>query len=232
MELSKQDSWTRALLVRRSIEEKPEYAYYLCYAPAGKDKIEALVRVAGERWKIEQCFATAKGECGLDHYEERHWQGWYRHITLSMFAHAVLFVLRARKKKLSKRRCGSAYPNCATCSKECCGADGTALKICCIGPSGEDDINSEPCPAAIESAVQRCQRSIYNCSTSGHRRRGCGRRRNQNLAEVRLSYGVLRRHLGHAPADRTPPRQYPGPGASTGSHARGGLARQGHRCES
>jgi hypothetical protein len=58
--------------VRRSIEEKPEYAYYLCYAPVEKDTIEALVRLAGEGWKIEQCFQTAKGECGLDHYEVRH----------------------------------------------------------------------------------------------------------------------------------------------------------------
>ena len=102
MELSKQDSWTRSLLVRRSIEEKPEYTYYLCYAPDGKDTMEVLVRVAGERWKIEQCFETAKGECGLDHYEVRHWQGWYRHITLSMLAHAVLSVLRARGEKNSR----------------------------------------------------------------------------------------------------------------------------------
>jgi SRSO17 transposase len=41
----------------------------------------------------------AKSECGLDHYEVRHWQGWYRHITLSMLALAVLTVLRAREKK-------------------------------------------------------------------------------------------------------------------------------------
>ncbi len=60
MVLSKQDGWTRALLVRRSIEEKPECAYYLCYAPSGKDTLEALVRVAGERWKIGQTFQTAK----------------------------------------------------------------------------------------------------------------------------------------------------------------------------
>ena len=59
MELSKQDGWTRALLVRRGIEEKPEYACYLCYAPVGKDTIEALARVAGERRQIEQCFQTA-----------------------------------------------------------------------------------------------------------------------------------------------------------------------------
>src|SRR5664280_2740658 len=105
MQLSKQDGWARALLVRRSIEEKPEcayYAYYLCYAPTGKDTLATLVRVAGQRWLIEQSFETAKGECGLDHYEVRHWQGWYRHITLSMLAHAVLSVLRARGEKNSR----------------------------------------------------------------------------------------------------------------------------------
>ena len=102
MELSKQDGWRRAQLVRRSIEEKPEYAYYLCNAPSGKDMIETLVRVAGQRWKIEQCFQEAKGECGLDHYEVRHWRGWYRHITLSMLAHAVLSVLRAGGEKNSR----------------------------------------------------------------------------------------------------------------------------------
>lgn len=82
---------------------------------SGKDTIETLARVAGERWKIEQCFETAKGECGLDHYEVRHWQGWYRHITLSMLAHAVLSVLRARGEKNSRRasaaqRTGAAPP--------------------------------------------------------------------------------------------------------------------------
>ena len=103
LQLSKQDGWARALLVRRSIEEKPECAYYLCYAPIGKDTLETLVRVAGQRWLIEQSFQTAKSECGLDHYEVRHWQGWYRHITLSMLAHAVLSVLRARGEKNSGR---------------------------------------------------------------------------------------------------------------------------------
>src|SRR5271165_6477749 len=102
LQWSKQDGWARALLVRRSLEEKPECAYYLCYAPIGKDTLETLVRVAGQRWLIEQSFETAKSECGLDHYEVRHWQGWYRHITLAMLAHAVLSVLRARGEKNSK----------------------------------------------------------------------------------------------------------------------------------
>jgi hypothetical protein len=37
--------------------------------------------------------------CGLDHYKVRHWQGWYRHITLAMLAHAVLTVLARKENK-------------------------------------------------------------------------------------------------------------------------------------
>jgi hypothetical protein len=60
MPLSKQNGWMRAHLVRRSIQQMPEYAYYLCYAPSGKDTMETLVRVAGQRWLIEQPFETLK----------------------------------------------------------------------------------------------------------------------------------------------------------------------------
>ncbi|WP_338861101.1 hypothetical protein [Xenorhabdus griffiniae] len=35
----------------------------------------------------------------MDHYEVRQWHSWYRHITLSLLAHAVLAVLRIREKK-------------------------------------------------------------------------------------------------------------------------------------
>jgi SRSO17 transposase len=109
------DGWSHGLLVRRSIEEQPEHAYYRFHAPAPKATLETLVRVAGQRWQIEQAFQTAKGECGLDHYEVRHWQGWYRHITLAMLAHAVLAILRARGEKNSRRpgaaqRTGTAPP--------------------------------------------------------------------------------------------------------------------------
>ena len=98
-----EDGWSHGMLVRRSIEEQPEHAYYRFYAPTHKTTLEALVRVAGQRWQIEQAFQAAKGECGLDHYEVRHWQGWYRHITLAMLAHAVLAILRARGEKNSRR---------------------------------------------------------------------------------------------------------------------------------
>jgi SRSO17 transposase len=110
-----EDGWSHGLLVRRSIEEQPEHAYYWFYAPTRKATLESLVRVAGQRWQIEQAFQTAKGECGLDHYEVRRWQGWYRHITLAMLAAAVLAILRARGEKNSSRagaaqRTGTAPP--------------------------------------------------------------------------------------------------------------------------
>jgi SRSO17 transposase len=44
------------------------------------------------RWPIEDCFAEAKNETGLDHYKVRRYRAWYRHMTLSMLAHAFLAV--------------------------------------------------------------------------------------------------------------------------------------------
>ena len=52
------------------------------------------------RWTIPvdhpggPCFEEAKGQVGLDQYEVRKWEGWHRHITLAMLAHAYLAVIR------------------------------------------------------------------------------------------------------------------------------------------
>jgi SRSO17 transposase len=81
------------LLARRSLDDG-EVAYYLCYGPADTAVAE-LVRIAGTRWTVECCFQQAKGEAGLDHYEVRRYDAWYRHITLAMLAHAFLAVTRA-----------------------------------------------------------------------------------------------------------------------------------------
>ncbi|WP_406482731.1 IS701 family transposase [Streptomyces sp. NBC_01615] len=79
----------RWALARRSISKPDEIAYYLAYAPL-QVTVQELVRVAGARWAIEECFQAAKNECGLDQYEVRRYVGWYRHITLAMLAHAFL----------------------------------------------------------------------------------------------------------------------------------------------
>ena len=85
--------WEKGLLIRRSIAEPDELAFYLTHAADGT-ALADLVQVAGTRWAIEACFEAAKGEVGLDQYEVRSWAGWHRHVTLAMLAHAYLAVLR------------------------------------------------------------------------------------------------------------------------------------------
>ncbi len=84
----------RWLMFRRGIGEKAEIAYYTVSVPE-KISLEEIVKVSGTRWAIEESFESAKGEVGLDHYEVRSWDGWYRLIALSMLAHAYLTVVRA-----------------------------------------------------------------------------------------------------------------------------------------
>ncbi|MFD0278845.1 IS701 family transposase [Kitasatospora sp. NPDC127111] len=88
----------RWMLARRSIARPDDVAYYLACAPLDAT-VADLVRVAGCRWKIEECFQSAKNECGLDQYEMRPYVGWYRHITLAMLAHAFLAVMAARERE-------------------------------------------------------------------------------------------------------------------------------------
>lgn len=90
------------LLVRRSMEDPEDLAYYVVFAPRGTP-LEELVRVAGTRWRIESCFEAAKGEVGLAHYEVRSWHGWHRHVTLALFAHSLLAAIRAREETTFRR---------------------------------------------------------------------------------------------------------------------------------
>jgi SRSO17 transposase len=81
------------LLVRRRRTDG-ELAHYLCFRPP-ETSLADLVAVAGARWAIEESFQTAKSEVGLDHYQVRRYDAWYRHITLACLAHAYLTVTRA-----------------------------------------------------------------------------------------------------------------------------------------
>jgi len=94
----------RWLLVRRDAAEPDEDAYFLAHGPAGTSA-EELVRVCRTRWQIEEGFAQAKGEVGLDHYEARKWDAWHRHVTLCLLAHAYLVVLHlaARQEEAGKK---------------------------------------------------------------------------------------------------------------------------------
>ena len=93
LDAPEQAGFAQGLLVRRSLSDPTELAYYLVFG-SEKTPLATLVRVAGTRWTIEVELESAKGEVGLDEYEVRSFHGWYRHMTLCLFAHALLVVLR------------------------------------------------------------------------------------------------------------------------------------------
>jgi SRSO17 transposase len=106
------EGYERWLLIRRSITDPAELAFYLCFGPSGTT-LGQLVRIAGARWAIEECFASAKNETGLDHYQVRRYGAWHRHITLAMLAHAYLAVAAATSPKARAAWSPSPQPRSA-----------------------------------------------------------------------------------------------------------------------
>lgn len=92
-------AWGHYLLVRRSLSDPAERAYYVVFARGKEVSSERLVRVAATRWQTESAFEQAKGEGALDEYEVRKWAAWHRHITLWLLAHAFLAVIRSQERK-------------------------------------------------------------------------------------------------------------------------------------
>jgi SRSO17 transposase len=83
----------RWLLVRCDAEDPDEHASFLAFGPA-ETEAAALIRVCTTRWQIEEGFAQAKGEVGLDQDEVRKREAWHRHATLCLLAHADVVALR------------------------------------------------------------------------------------------------------------------------------------------
>lgn len=90
------------LLIRRSLTDPSEKAYYFVFAPQGTTLPE-MVKAIGARWHIEEDLENAK-DMGLDHYEVRSFAGWYRHITLVLLALAFLTGICATE------RCSTVLP--------------------------------------------------------------------------------------------------------------------------
>ena len=89
------DGFTHTLLLRRSIEDPNQVAYFLIHAPHATP-VPMMIGVAGMRWKIEECNEQSKDLLGLDQYQVRTWTSWHHFVTICMFAHAFLAVSRAR----------------------------------------------------------------------------------------------------------------------------------------
>ena len=80
-------------LVRCDAEDLDEHASCLASGPE-ETTVAELIRVCTTRWQIEEGFAPAKGEVGLDPEEVRTSEAWHRHATLCLLAHASMVVLR------------------------------------------------------------------------------------------------------------------------------------------
>ena len=85
------------VLIRRSMGDPADLAFYYCHAPAGRlAALPALIKVAGKRWPVEECLQQGKGQAGLDQHQVRTWHSFHRHTVLSMCAQALLAVAAAR----------------------------------------------------------------------------------------------------------------------------------------
>jgi SRSO17 transposase len=99
----------RWLLIRRSGDDGADLAYFLAYGTENTTEAE-LLRVCGVRWQIEECFAQAKGEVGLDQYEVRTWDAWHRFVTLCLLAHAGLVAMRLAANQNETAEKGASIP--------------------------------------------------------------------------------------------------------------------------
>jgi SRSO17 transposase len=68
-----------------------ELKYYFSSLPADTPLVR-LVELAHTRWAIEQFYEDAKGECGLDDYQGRRWDGLHRHLALVLLAYSFLMI--------------------------------------------------------------------------------------------------------------------------------------------
>ena len=95
------------LLVRRHLKTG-ELAFHYCFVPGGQLASKArLIRAAGLRWPVEECFELAKDCFGLDQCQARLYTAILRHAVLVMAAVAVCAVTAAQ---LTKRSGAQAPP--------------------------------------------------------------------------------------------------------------------------
>ena len=83
--------------------QEGEWKYYFSNAGPQASR-KALVRIAHQRYPIEQFYQEAKGELGWDQYEGRLWHGLHRHALLVCLAYSFLVLLRVRQHRRGRGR--------------------------------------------------------------------------------------------------------------------------------
>jgi SRSO17 transposase len=71
--------------------------YFLSNLPPTAS-LRRLVRIAHQRWAIEQQYQELKTELGFDHFEGRTYPGWQHHVVLSAVTYAFLQKERMRPR--------------------------------------------------------------------------------------------------------------------------------------
>lgn len=95
------------LVIKRTVEAAPSYAYALSNAPVSTP-LRTFVWCSGLRWAVEQCFEEGKTELGMDQYEVRKYWGWHHHMLTTMLAHVFLWHRKIHLGKKSPRVNGVA----------------------------------------------------------------------------------------------------------------------------
>ena len=83
------------LLAERDVGETPQTKYFFVHLPATASWRQ-LVRLAHQRWAIEQQYRELKTDLGLDHFEGRTFPGWHHHVVLTAIAYNFLQAERRR----------------------------------------------------------------------------------------------------------------------------------------
>ena len=83
------------LLCEQDLGLTPRIKYFFVHLPATAS-LTQLVRLAHQRWAIEQQYQELKTELGLDHFEGRSFPGWHHHVVLTAVAYAFLQHERMR----------------------------------------------------------------------------------------------------------------------------------------
>ena len=86
------------LLCERDLGPTPRTKYYVVHLPPTAS-LRALVRLAHQRWAIEQQYQQLKDELGLDHFEGRSWRGWQHHVALTALAYSFLQGERRQRRR-------------------------------------------------------------------------------------------------------------------------------------
>jgi SRSO17 transposase len=85
------------LLCEQDLGATPRTKYFFVNLPATAS-VKHLVRLAHQRWAIEQQYQELKTELGFDHFEGRSYPGWQHHVVLSAVAYAFLQRERMRRR--------------------------------------------------------------------------------------------------------------------------------------